>query len=114
MISRSKKSFLLSAALAVVILIILPHPARSDFVLGPEELVQADGVEIDVPGYSVPSFVFWNSDTLKDLVVGEGGGGVADGKVRVYLNIGTPGYPLFGNYFYVQSSGSDLVSPGAG
>ena len=111
---KLKKSALLSVAVAVLFLLVLPHSARSDLVLGPEELVQAGGVDIDVPGYSVPSFVFWNSDTLRDLVVGEGGGGVADGKVRVYLNTGSPGYPLFNGYFYVQSSGSDLVSPGAG
>lgn len=105
---------LVSGLLAAVILILLPHPVRADLVLGPEGLVQAGGVDIDVPGYSVPSFVFWNSDTLKDLVVGEGGGGVTEGKVRVYLNVGTPGNPQFNDYFYVQSSGADLISPGAG
>ena len=108
------KPGLLSGLLAAVILILQPHAVRADLLLGPEGLVQAGGVDIDVPGYSVPSFVFWNSDTLRDLVVGKGGGGVVEGKVRVYLNVGTPGVPQFSDYFYVQSSGSDLVSPGAG
>jgi len=42
--------------------------------LGSEQLIQAGGVDIDVPGYSVPSFVDWNADGLGDLVIGQGGG----------------------------------------
>ena len=48
-------------------------PAAADLYLGPEELVQADSVDIQVPGWSVPSFVYWDGDDLKNLVVGEGG-----------------------------------------
>ncbi|MBA7666344.1 hypothetical protein ES703_74423 [subsurface metagenome] len=83
------------------------------FNLGPEELVQANGVDIKVPGYSVPSFVDWNNDKLKDLVIGEGGG-FGDAKVRVYLNVGTEPSPQFSDYFYAQSNGSDLVCPASG
>ena len=75
--------------------------------LGPEELIHTNGV-IEVPGWSVPSFVRWDGDDLKDLVVGEGGMGLA-GKVRIYLNEGTLSNPQFSNYFYAQSSGSDLA-----
>lgn len=103
-----------SAALTVVFLLCLPLSASADLLLGPEELVQANSINIDVPGYSVPSFVFWDGDTLMDLVVGEGGGGVTEGKVRVYLNVGTAQNPTFTDYFYVQSEGSDLISPGSG
>ncbi len=81
--------------------------------LGPEELVQANGVDIKVPGYSVPSFVDWNNDKLKDLVIGEGGG-FGDAKVRVYLNVGTEPSPQFSDYFYAQSNGSDLICPASG
>jgi len=91
-----------------------PEPSRADLILRPEELVQANGSNIAVSGYSVPSFVFWDGDTLKDLVVGEGGGTSAQGKVRVYLNVGTASAPQFTNYFYAQSQGSDLVVPAAG
>jgi hypothetical protein len=86
-----------------------------DFLLnlGPEEIVQAGGVDIQVPGYSVPSFVDWNNDDLKDLVIGEGGGfGAA--KVRVYLNVGTESDPQFSDHFYAQSAGADLVCPADG
>ena len=81
--------------------------------LGPEEIIQANGVDIQVPGYSVPSFVDWNNDKLNDLVIGEGGGS-GDGKVRVYLNVGTESSPQFSDYFYAQSDGSDLVCPASG
>ena len=81
--------------------------------LGPEEFVQANGVDIQVPGYSVPSFVDWNNDLLKDLIVGEGGGS-GDAKVRVYLNVGTEAEPQFGESFYAQSNGQDLACPAQG
>jgi len=81
--------------------------------LGLEEFVKADGNDIQVPGYSVPSFVEWNNDNLKDLVIGEGGG-LEDAKVRVYLNVGTESNPQFSDYFYVQSNGSDLTCPASG
>jgi WD40 repeat protein len=80
---------------------------------GPEETVQAGGVEIQVPGYSVPSFVDWNNDQMKDLIVGEGGGS-GDGKVRVYLNVGSEAEPQFDSFFYAQADGGDLACPAAG
>jgi hypothetical protein len=81
--------------------------------LGPEEFVQANGADIQVSGYSVPSFEDWNNDSLKDLIVGEGGGSLA-GKVRVYLNIGTEAEPQFSDFFYAQSDSGDLVCPASG
>jgi hypothetical protein len=77
--------------------------------LGPEELVEAGGLDIDVGTYSVPSYVEWNNDGLKDLIIGGG-----DGKVRVYLNGGTESEPAFSNFFYAQSDGNDLSCPPAG
>ena len=82
--------------------------------LGPEEIVQAGGSAIAVPGYSVPSFVRWDGDGLRDLVIGEGGGGVAEGKVRIYLNGGTASEPEFFDYVYAQSLDTDLVCDAAG
>ena len=82
--------------------------------LGPEQIVQAGGTEITVPGYSVPSYVDWNNDGLKDLVVGDGPGADALGRVRVYLNAGTASSPVFSGFFYAQSSSGDLTVPAAG
>jgi len=81
--------------------------------LGPQEVIQAGGTDIQVPGYSVPSLAYWNDDSLPDLIVGEGSGTVTP-KVRVYLNGGTAGAPAFSAFFYAQSGGSDLTVEGAG
>ncbi len=82
--------------------------------LGPEEIVLADGGDILVLGYSVPSFVDWDNDGFKDLVVGEGSSFYSNAKVRIYLNTGTGSNPLFDDYFYAQSNGSDLTCTGSG
>jgi len=82
--------------------------------LGYEEVVQTnDDMDIVVPGYSVPSFVYWDGDDLKDLVIGEGSGGDT-ARVRIYLNLGTQPEPQFSAYFHAQSNGKDLVVPGSG
>jgi hypothetical protein len=88
--------------------------SAAGLILGPEQVVQAGSADLSVTGFSVPSFVDWDSDGLKDLVVGEGSGLTGFGRVRVYLNSGTPGDPVFNGFFYAQSEGSDLLSPGAG
>ena len=101
-------------ALSIVILFLgAGYPALGDWQLGPEQVVRADGADILVPGYSVPSFMDWNNDGKPDLIVGEGGSGF-DGKVRVYPNIGTSSEPQFADYQYVQSFGTDLVVGSAG
>jgi len=106
---------LLSTTLNVSILIhLLVIPAAAELNLGPVEYVATDSAYIKVPGYSVPSFDYWDGDGLMDLIVGEGGGGTPDGKVRVYLNAGTTSSPFFTDYFYAKADGIDLVCPGSG
>ena len=94
------------------LLLLLATGASADLRLGPEALVESEGDTIDVPGYSVPSFVDWNEDDLCDLIVGEGGG--APGKVRVYLNVGSAAAPVFSGYFYAQADTADLEEPPVG
>lgn len=87
--------------------------ATAALVLSEEELVEAGGIAIDVPGYSVPLFADWDSDGLPDLVVGEGSGSLTP-RVRVYLNSGTPSEPAFTAFTYAQSDTGDLTVPGGG
>ena len=94
--------------------VILPEPfvvavpeSPKVLLLGAEELVQTDLYEIDVGDHSVPSLADWNNDNLKDLIIGG-----KNGKVRVYLNVGTESNPGFLDYFYAQSNGQDLVRTG--
>ena len=89
-------------------------PAAGQFRLGFQELIEADGLDIDVPGYSVPSFVDWNNDALPDLIVGEGSGSYTP-RVRVYLNIGSLSQPEFSGFFYAEkTAGGTLTVPGGG
>jgi len=102
-----------TGAAITAVLVAVPE-AAGHLVLGPEEHVHTGRSDIVVPGYSVPSFVFWNGDARPDLVVGEGGGTTVEGKVRVYLDGGAGGEPEFTDFFYAQSLGHDLVVPGGG
>jgi hypothetical protein len=106
---------LLVAAFLIIACVGLPALAEETAVdLGPEEFVKADGNDIVVPGYSVPSFEDWNGDHLQDLIVGEGGNGFT-GKVRVYLNVGTESDPCFVDFFYAHlSNGQDLTCTSQG
>jgi hypothetical protein len=106
-------------AAAILLSFAVVGPFQSDVLgaglllrLGPRESVKADGVEIQVPGHSAPSFVHWDNDGLKDLVIGEGGAG-HPAKVRVYLNLGTEDEPAFGDFFYVQSRAKDVQWAGS-
>jgi hypothetical protein len=105
----------ISVLLAVFALLGVPGAGFCSMLnLGAEQIIQAGGADISVNGYSAPCYVDWDSDGLMDLVVGEGGGGYAEGKVRVYLNTGTAANPQFSSYSYAQSNGSDLTVLGSG
>jgi len=100
--------------LTVSALMLTPQQLSASLLnLGPEEGVQANGVNIQVPGYSVPCLADWNNDGLADLIIGEGGSGNS-GKVCIYLNGGTSADPQFSGYFYAQSNGTDLAVPASG
>ena len=106
---------LVTLILAAVVIAAPAHAGDAAAPLfGPEQYVRAGGIDISVPGYSVPSFVLWDGDDLPDLVVGQGSGIDLYGMVRVYLNRGTHGSPLFTDWFFVQAGGGDLQSPGGG
>jgi hypothetical protein len=103
---------LLSCAIPAILLLILPGtPARAYLQYGAETCVQADGIDINVGSYSVPTVVDWNEDGLKDLIVGEGGS-IDKGKVRVYPNVGSNEAPAFTDFVYARQAEGDLVFPG--
>ena len=97
---------------ALGLLCAAPVAVQAELNLGAEQFVQAGGVDIVVPGYSVPSLVDWNNDDLPDLVIGEGSDTEIP-RIRIYLNMGVAGAPAFpSEYVYAQADGSDLSEPG--
>lgn len=76
--------------------------------------VQDAGVDLLVQGYSVPTCADWDSDGLQDLIVGEGGGGIVVGSVRIYRNVGTAESPAFSGFVYAVSDGQPLTCPASG
>jgi hypothetical protein len=58
----------------------------------------ADGV-----GHSAPLLVDWDGDGLKDLLVGQFGGG----KLRIYRNTGKKDAPAFDKLEWFQAAGKD-------
>ena len=91
---------------AVLLGLLVPQGASAVLQLGAETIVRAGSADLQVSGYSVPSYCDWNNDGRQDLVIGEGGG--TPGKVRVYLNTGTPAAPQFSAYSYAQANNVDL------
>jgi len=110
---RKATAIVSAGSLISLFVLLTAGHARGQLNLGPEQCVQSDGLDIDVPGYSVPSFVYWDGDDLKDLIVGEGSG-TKTARVRIYLNFGTADEPVFSGHFYAQSDGEDLTVPGSG
>jgi len=89
----------------------LTLPALADPLFESIQLVQAGGVNLTVNGYSIPELADWDGDGRPDLLVGEGGGAFSQSKVRLYLNQGQPGAPLFGAWSYLQAAGAEISQP---
>lgn len=66
-------------------------------------LATADGVAITVVYNAAPFVVDWNNDGRKDLLVGGG-----DGRIRLYLNIGTEAAPLFATPVILRDGGGEI------
>jgi hypothetical protein len=65
-------------------------------------------VNIDVGSRATPTFVDWDSDGKRDLVVG-----AIDGKLHVFINEGADTLPDFRTEQFVQEDPTDLVVPTA-
>lgn len=107
----SNTPFIVAAAL---VLFFSASPAAAQLELGTPITIQDSGADLWVQGYSVPSYVDWDADGLKDLIVGEGGGGFINGLVRIYRNVGTAEEPAFAGFDYAVADGQTLVWPAGG
>lgn len=123
-------SALIETLLPVASLIAAPHAAHeapaatSGSELGAGIRLEAGGAPIDVTvGHAAPYVMDVDGDGVRDLLVGEfgtgsfdgarmpestrrkwsGGKGFANGKLRVYRNVGTDDDPLFADYAYLEA-----------
>ena len=99
-----KATFLAATCALTVVLAVTSGALAIDF--GPEQVIQAGGSDIVVGRFATAMFDDWNNDGLNDLIIGEGAAAI--GKVRIYLNGGPAGAPVFNTFFYAQADGSDL------
>ena len=68
--------------------------------------VYANGEPIALTlGDANPLVTDWNSDGLKDLIVGQYSGG----KLRYYQNDDSNDSPMFSDFAYMQADGSDIT-----
>jgi hypothetical protein len=92
-----------------------------DFRLAPPVRLEAAGVPIDVTvGHAAPYIIDFDGDGVRDLLVGEYGKGsfprkrlperlrekdmdFAEGKLRIYRNLGTNATPLFKDFEYLRA-----------
>lgn len=82
--------------------------AASAGELTPPFRVEANGQPIDVEvGHAAPLFVDFDGDGLRDLLVGQFGGG----KLRLYRNTGTASAPKFGAFVWFQAGGGEATVP---
>ncbi|MCB9878980.1 MAG: hypothetical protein H6835_15400 [Planctomycetes bacterium] len=97
--------------------------------LGEPVRLTSDGQVIDVTtGHAAPYLFDWDGDGLQDLLVGEFGTGAFDrellppaiakgklefaqGKLRIYRNVGTASEPRYGGFEYLQADGGDASIP---
>ena len=71
--------------------------------LAPAVKVTAEGGPIDVEvGHAAPCFADIDGDGLRDLLVGQFGGG----KLRIYPNVGKAGRPSFKGHVWMKAGGA--------
>jgi len=88
--------------------------APAELALEAPQIVQDAGGDLWIFGYSVPSCADWDADGARDLIVGEGGNGYPNGRVRVYRNVGSAEAPAFAGFVYAMADGDTLTWPAAG
>ena len=76
--------------------------------LAPGIKLEAAGKPIDVEvGHAAPWYADFDGDGIKDLLVGQFGGG----KLRIYRNTGTDAQPKFEEHKFFQAAGADATVP---
>ncbi len=118
-------------ALLVAALSVAPAPAQAPDLLDPVRILAA-GEAIDVTtGHAAPYVLDFDGDGVRDLLVGEFGDGAfpdeelpaclaagwkkggrfANGRIRIYRNLGTNAAPRFEGFEFLQAGGAVASVP---
>lgn len=110
----------------------LAAPIAAQSELLPPVRILAAGAPIDVTtGHAAPNVIDFDGDGIRDLLVGEFGdgefpvaelpaalsdgwkkpGNFANGRVRIYRNVGTNTEPRFEKFEYLQAGGGIATVP---
>ena len=88
--------------------ILMPMLATADIPsFLPAELLECDGVRLDVGSYGAPLAVDWDGDGRKDLICGQ----YDQGRIRFYPNVGTDEAPVFTDWYYLMDGALPLSVP---
>ena len=92
----------------VVLSLVLVSPAWAEGELGSPVAVEAGGEPIDMDvGHAAPFMHDMDGDGLRDLLVGQMGGG----KLRIYKNVGTAQAPAFEEFETLKIGETDATVP---
>lgn len=88
--------------------ILIPVLATADIPsFLPAELLECDGVRLDVGSYAAPLAVDWDGDGRKDLICGQ----YDQGRIRFYPNVGTDDAPVFMAWNYLMAGAVPISVP---
>ena len=97
-----------SCLITLLVVAAAPDAATPENGLAQPVQIQAGGEPIDVEvGHAAPCYDDFDGDGVKDLLVGQFGGG----KLRIYRNSGTNATPVYTDFTFFQSDGKDATVP---
>jgi hypothetical protein len=107
-IKRRNRKMLSTYLVSIAAVLAGPGAPAVSPELAPGVKILAGDKTIDVEvGHAAPHFADFDGDGVRDLLVGQFGGG----KLRIYRNTGDNAKPKFGAFNFFQADGKDATVP---